>query len=102
MARRCCATSSSSSNRATTPSPRCGGVAMARTMPWYRSIGGKFGATLIALLALSLLSAVGNYYALSSIRAEAAWVNLSAGNRWRYYQLLHLANRLVDEPVAEA
>ncbi|MEJ7636453.1 MAG: hypothetical protein WKF75_00295 [Singulisphaera sp.] len=61
---------------------------MARTIPWYKSIGGKLGTILLVLLAMSLLSAVGNYYALASIRAEAAWVNL-AGNRWRNYGLLH-------------
>jgi len=70
---------------------------MPKEIPWTRRLSTKLGGITLALLGVSLLLVVGNLYSLASIRGDAAAVSYAGRARMRGYQMLYLANRLVEE-----
>ena len=74
---------------------------MSRTIPWNKSIGVKLGGAILALLLLSVVLVVGNFFALSTLKAQNAWTNIADANRTIYNRLLYLAARMELEKADE-
>lgn len=71
-----------------------GGI-MATQLPWHRSLNARLGGITLALLIVSLVLILGNFYFLSLIRGDFATVSYSGRGRTGY-QLLYLSHRLFD------
>jgi methyl-accepting chemotaxis protein len=74
---------------------------MSIAIPWPRKLGTKLGLIMLALLVVSLLFVLGNLWAVSLLDRDELWANYSATNRSRFYRVLHLINRLLNETDAE-
>src|SRR4051812_10297220 len=101
MVRCCSKTTGSSSTRARTPAPSPRGAIMAKEIPWRKTISTRLGAITLVLLAMALVLIIGNLAMITYVRRDTLWLNLIAGDRMRYYQILFLANLLVDEKTDE-
>lgn len=75
---------------------------MSSAIPWRRKLGTKLGLIMLALLVVSLLFVLGNLWAVSLLDRDEIWASYSATNRNRFYRVLYLINRLLDERDAEA
>jgi methyl-accepting chemotaxis protein len=70
---------------------------MSSAIPWRRTLGAKLGLIMLALLVVSFLFVLGNLWVVWLLKTDATWADHAAANRLRYYRMLHLANRLVDQ-----
>ncbi len=70
---------------------------MAMEIPWSRTIKAKLGGivAVLGLLAAGLVG--GNLLILSTIRGDAAAIDLAGMGRMRAFQMLYLVHRLVQE-----
>jgi len=69
---------------------------MPREIPWSRTISVKFGAIMAVLLVLALGLVGGNPLILSTIRGDAAAIDLSGMGRTRAFQFMYLVRRIAE------
>src|SRR5262245_32997585 len=67
---------------------------MPQEIPWRKTLGARVGGAALLLLVVSLLLFVGNFFVLSSVRGDAASMDLFGQGRTYCYEMLYHANRL--------
>src|SRR5262245_18644823 len=68
---------------------------MAKAMLWRNTLGTRLGGVILVLLAGVLLLVAANLYTASGVLGDAAAVNLASKGRYRGYEMLLHAGRLL-------